>query len=424
MKKLLITSLFMLFLLFGSRFSFGATFEITISNPKYKPIKVGLWGFVKNTPKFVSRELLRTINRDLKISGLFVADQTQHFSYEAPSSVVDGIARLDKLDYVIYGNAVIEGKNIYVNLKMTDVLRNMTVTDRTFVTNRYSIDWMADKIVDILMGYVTGTYGPFESKIVFAMGNGKTSDIYICDFNGQNAVRITNWHTFNMLPKWVDSDEITFLSYRYGKPAVFLFNIFSGRLIRLFNASDLSIAAVRYMNNFAISFNRYGSTNIYVINQRGRVLRKLTNNPYINVSPSFTPDFSKMVFVSNRDGSPQIYIKNLNTMSSAKRLTFQGKYNSSPDISPDGKKIAYISLENGVSYLKIMNIDGSNDKVLMEGYSLDSPSWSYDSRYIVLTGRIGNKNVIYVVNADNGHVSVAMETWLMYNGLSVSSKLQ
>ncbi len=420
MKKVL----FLLFFALITNISYSSTFEITISNPQYKPIKVGLWGFVKNTPEIVSKRLINTMKRDLDMSGIFIPDVSQHFSYEARENVVNGIARLDNIDYVIYGNAVLEGKNIYVNLKITDVLKNTVVIDRTFSSDKYSLNWVADKIVDLLIGYVTGSYGPFESKIVFALGNGKTSDIYICDFNGQNVVRITNWHTFNMLPKWVDSDEITFLSYRYGKPAVFLFNIFSGRLIKLFNASNLSIAAVRYMNNFAISFNRFGSTNIYIINQKGRVLRKLTNNPYINVSPSFTPDFSKMVFVSNRDGNPQIYMKDLNTMSDAKRLTFQGKYNSSPDISPDGKKIAYISLDNGVSYLKIMNIDSSNDKALMEGYSLDSPCWSYDSRYIVLTGRIGNKNVIYIVNTNNGHVSVAMETKLIYNGLSVSSKLQ
>ncbi len=421
MKKVLFFALFFVFL---SSVSFSETYEITISNPQYKPIKIGLWGFVKNTPAFVSKELIKTIKRDLNISGMFEPDETQHFSYDAPSSVVNGIARLDKIDYVIYGNAVLEGKSIYVNLKITDALKDLVVVDKTFVTNKYSLDWVADKIVDMLMGYVTGTYGPFESKIVFAMGNGKTSDIYICDFNGQNVVKITNWHTFNILPKWVSSDTITFLSYRYGKPVVFLFNVFNGRLVKLFSASNLSIAAVRYMNNFAISFNRYGSTNIYVINEKGRVLRQLTNNPYINVSPSFTPDYSKMVFVSNREGSPQIYIKDLNTMSEAQRLTFNGNYNSSPAVSPDGKKIAYISLANGVSYLKLMNIDGSDDRAVMEGLSLDSPSWSYDSRFVVLTGRIGNKNVIYIVNTVNGHVSVAMETDLIYNGLSVSSKLQ
>ena len=421
MKRFIVAVLF-LFILSSS--SLGATYEITISNPKYKPITVALWGFVKNTPEFVSRALIKTIKRDFTISGLFVADQSQHFSYEAPVSVVNGIAKLDNIDYVVYGNAVVSGENIYVNLKITDALRNTTVIDKTFVTNRYSLDWMADKIVDILIGYVTGIYGPFESKIVFAMGNGKTSDIYICDFNGQNVVRITNWHTFNILPKWVSTDTITFLSYRYGKPAVFLFNVFSGRLVKLFNASNLSIAAVRFRNKFAIAFNRYGSTNIYEINEKGRVIRKLTNDPNINVSPSFTPDYSKMVFVSNREGNPQIYIKDLNSPFEVKRLTFQGKYNSSPAVSPDGKKIAYISLEGGVSYLKVMNIDGTDDRVVMQGYSLDSPSWSYDSRYVALTGRVGDKNAIFIVNTVNGHYSIAMETKLIYNGLSVSSKLQ
>jgi len=421
MRRVVFAILFML--IFTSN-SLGSTYEITISNPQYKPITVALWGFVKNTPEFISKELLKTIKRDFTISGLFVADQSQHFSYEAPVSVVNGIAKLDNIDYVVYGNAVVSGENIYVNLKITDALKNTTVIDKTFVTNRYSLDWMADKIVDILIGYVTGIYGPFESKIVFAMGNGKTSDIYICDFNGQNVVRITNWHTFNILPKWVSTDTITFLSYRYGKPAVFLFNVFSGRLVKLFSASNLSIAAVRFRNKFAISFNRYGSTNIYEINEKGRVIRKLTNDPNINVSPSFTPDYSKMVFVSNREGNPQIYIKDLNSPYEVKRLTFQGKYNSSPAISPDGKKIAYISLQGGVSYLKVMNIDGTNDRVVMQGYSLDSPSWSYDSRYVALTGRVGDKNVIFIVNTVNGHYSIAMETKLIYNGLSVSSKLQ
>ncbi len=421
MKKALYVVIF-LFLFISN--SVGATYEITISNPQYKPITVALWGFVKNTPKFVSKELIKTIKRDFTISGLFVADQSQHFSYEAPAKVVNGIAKLDKIDYVIYGNAVLAGNNIYVNLKITDALRGMTVIDKVFVTNRYSLDWMADKIVDILIGYVTGIYGPFESKIVFAMGNGKTSDIYICDFNGQNVVRITNWHTFNILPKWVSTDTITFLSYRYGKPAVFLFNVFSGRLVKLFNASNLSIAAVRFKNKFAIAFNRYGSTNIYEINEKGRVIRKLTDDPNINVSPSFTPDYSKMVFVSNREGNPQIYIKDLNSPYEVKRLTFEGKYNSSPAVSPDGKKIAYISLEGGISYLKVMNIDGTDDRVVMQGYSLDSPSWSYDSRYVALTGRVGDKNAIFIVNTVNGHYSIAMETKLIYNGLSVSSKLQ
>lgn len=402
----------------------AATFEINIYNPQNKPIKIALWGFIKNTPADISRQILYTIKRDLKLSGLFVWDQTQHFSYEAPYDVVSGLARLDRLDYAIYGDAFKKGNSIYVNVKMLDVLKNQVIDDNTYVTNKYSLDWLADKIVDKLIGYITGNYGPFESKIVFALNKKGISDIYLCDFNGENVVRITNWHTFNILPKWVSTDEITFLSYRYGKPALFLFNVFNGDLTKLFSKSNLSISAVRFKNYFAIPFNKNGSVNIYAVNRKGKIIEKLTNDPNINVSPSFTPDFSKMVFVSNRDGSPQIYIKDLTTNQSPQRLTFDGNYNSSPAVSPDGKKIAYISLKNGMTYLKVMNIDGSNDRIVFEGSNLDSPSWAYDSRYIAVSGRVGNINVIYIVNTINSNYSIAMKTPFIYNGLSVSSKLQ
>ncbi|WP_035587736.1 PD40 domain-containing protein [Hippea jasoniae] len=421
MKKI-IGVMIMLFIFVS--FCNAATFEISISNPQNKPIKIALWGFTKNTPKDISRHILYTVKRDLKLSGLFVWDQTQHFSYEAPYDVVSGLARLDRLDYAIYGDAFKKGDSIYVNVKMLDVLKNQVIDDNTYVTNIYSLDWLANKIVDKLIGYITGIYGPFESKIAFALNKKGVSDIYLCDFNGENVVRITNWHTFNILPKWVSTDEITFLSYRYGKPALFLFNVFNGDLIKLFSKSNLSISAVRFKNYFAIPFNRFGSVNIFAVNRKGRIIEKLTNNPSINVSPSFTPDFSKMVFVSNRDGSPQIYIKDLTTNQSPQRLTFDGKYNSSPAVSPDGKKIAYISLKNGMTYLKVMNIDGSNDRIVMEGSNLDSPSWAYDSRYIAVSGRVGSINVIYIVNTINSNYSIAMKTPFIYNGLSVSSKLQ
>ncbi|AEA33955.1 LpqB family beta-propeller domain-containing protein [Hippea maritima] len=415
---------FLAFIVFIGLNAQADTFKIEISNPKYKPINIGLWGFVKNTPTSISKRFLSTLKRDLKVSGLFSWDETQHFSYDAPSKVVNGIAKLDNLDYVIYGDAYIEGKSIYVNVRITDVLKNSVLFEKTYTTNEYSLGWLANRVVDVLIGYVTGVYGPFESKIAFALGDGRVSDIYVCDFNGENVVRITNWHNFNILPKWVSDDELTFLSYRYGKPALFLFNVFSGKLSKLFSNSNLSISASRYMGYFAIPFNRFGSVNIYAVNARGRVIKKLTNDPSINVSPTFTPDFSKMVFVSNRGGNPQIYIKDLSSFDSPVRLTFNGKYNSSPAVSPDGKKIAYISIDNGTTYLKVMNIDGSNDRVVMKGNSLDSPSWAYDSRFVALTGRVGNKNAIFVVNTINGNYSVAMESKLIYNGLSVSSKLQ
>ncbi len=423
MKKLLaLISIF--FILSGV--SYAKIFTFTIENPGYKPINIGLWGFKhsQSDNKTVTK-LQNTIIKDLTISGLFAADQTQHFSYEAPSKVVAGLAKLDNLNYVIYGNAFRDGKNMYLSIKMIDVAKGTILFDHSYFSDLSSFDWVGNIVVDELMNYVTGTYGPFESKIVFAKGRGKIRDIYICDFNGDNLRRITNWHTMNILPKWINNQTISFLSYRYGKPSVFLLNLYKGRVKRLFHASSLSITAVRYDDNkFAIPFSKNGDVDIFVVNDKGKVLRNLTHSFGIDVSPSFTSDYSKMIFVSNRAGSPQIYEKNLNNFGTTMRITFNGNYNSSPALSPDNKKIAYIAINKGKVYLRVMNIDGTNDKAVMEGYNIDSPSWSYDSRFVVVTADINGKKGIYIVNTLNNHYSIATGSNNMYNGDSVSKKIK
>ncbi len=399
-------------------------YTLTIENPNYKPIKIGLWGFFKKNNK-IEAQLEKTIMRDLEISGLFSVDRSQHFSYEAPTKVVQGIAKLDNLNYIVYGNAFKTGKDVYVNVKMIDVAKDLVFFDHSYYSNMSSFDWVGNIIVDELIGYVTGTYGPFESRIVFSKGKGKVRDIYVCDFNGEHVQRLTNWHTMNILPKWINNSTITFLSYRYGKPSVFIMNIYKGTVRRLFDQSSLSISAVKFDDNkFAIPFEKNGAVNIYVVNNKGKIVRQLTNSFEIDVSPCFTSDYTKMIYVSNATGSPQIYIKDLTGFGTVKRLTYNGNYNSSPAISPDNRKIAYISIEGGMDYLKVMNIDGTDDKPIMFGFNIDSPSWAYDSRFVAVTAEIDGKKGIYIVNTLNNHYSIATGDDNMYNGLSVSGKIE
>ncbi len=424
MKKIFFVFV-LFFIILTSQASYAKVFTFTIENPQYKPIKIGLWGFENKSNDKIIKKLVDTIKKDIDISGLFALDESQHFSYEAPSSVVRGLAKIDNLDYIVYGNAFRKNNNAYLSVKMIDVSKGRVFEDKTFFADLDSFEWIGNIVVDELMRYVTGVYGPFESKIVFSKGRGKIRDVYICDFNGNNIIKLTNWHTMNILPKWINKKTISFLSYRYGKPSIFLFNLYTGKSRRLFYDSDLSISAIRYdEDKFAIPFNKDGVVNIFVVNKKGKMLRNLTNSYGINVSPAFTSDYSKMVYVSNRTASPQLYMKNLDSfISTTQRLTFNGKYNSSPAISPDNKKIAYISINKGKTYLRIMNIDGTEDKPVITGYNLDSPSWSYDSRYVAVTAEFNGVKGIYIINSLNNHYSLATGDNNLYNGLSVGNKI-
>ena len=98
---------------------------------------------------------------------------------------------------------------------------------------------------------------------------------------------------------------------------------------------------------------------------------RLTNNPSRDHKPNWSPDGSKIVFNSNRDGKYEIYIMDRNG-SNLKQLTdnpignSQFSPNTYPLFSPDGSKIAFSSDRNGNEEIYIMNIDGSNVQLVSD----------------------------------------------------------
>lgn len=91
---------------------------------------------------------------------------------------------------------------------------------------------------------------------------------------------------------------------------------------------------------------------------------QLTKPPTANAFGIFSPDGTKIAFVSTRDyPSPQIYLMNADG-SNVVRLTKPPGRNVAPHFFPDGKRIALLSDRNrsttyGKSQIYTMNIDGS-----------------------------------------------------------------
>ncbi|HHE07457.1 MAG TPA: Tol-Pal system beta propeller repeat protein TolB, partial [Chlorobaculum parvum] len=121
----------------------------------------------------------------------------------------------------------------------------------------------------------------------------------------------------------------------------------------------------------------------------------------IEVSPTFSPDGSKMAFVSTRDGGPQIFIQDL-ASGSVRRLTYSGTYNTQPSWSPSGDKILYSSLQkNGEINIFMIDAGGSNLLQLTSGSrNNESPSWSPDGSMIVFSSTRAGSRKLYVMNID------------------------
>jgi dipeptidyl aminopeptidase/acylaminoacyl peptidase len=152
----------------------------------------------------------------------------------------------------------------------------------------------------------------------------------------------------------------------------------------VFSPDGTKIAFERY---------RYGkkNTEIYVMNTDGTGLVRLTNHPAYDGGPAFSPSGTKIAFSSNRDrfdpvsdrfGPADIYTMNADG-SGVKRLTELGNLEGNPTWSPDGEKIAYTAYfgphERGGFEIFIVDADGTEQPINLTGEALgESPGWGDD----------------------------------------------
>jgi len=119
------------------------------------------------------------------------------------------------------------------------------------------------------------------------------------------------------------------------------------------------------LDNWTLVFNVANS--IWTYNRLTQNALRLTNLTG-DSRPHYSPNGSKIVFQSTRDGQSEIYVMNSDGTGQT-RLTNNPAWDSAPAWSPDGTKILFTSLrDDGVTpALYVMNADGSNQTRLTTG---------------------------------------------------------
>ncbi len=145
-----------------------------------------------------------------------------------------------------------------------------------------------------------------------------------------------------------------------------------------------------------------GMTDVCVMDIAGNQLKNLTQSPGRDEVGSWSPDGSKIVFFSNRDGNGEIYVMGSNGRKQV-NLTNHPALDAAPTWSPDGTKIAFQSnREGGQDDIYAMTPNGDNVVNLTRHPWEDrAPAWSLDGRWIAYHAfRVGQRPDIYVMDAN------------------------
>jgi len=114
-----------------------------------------------------------------------------------------------------------------------------------------------------------------------------------------------------------------------------------------------------------------GETDIYVMDVASAAVTRLTHDPSWNGNPTWSPDGEWIMFDSSRDGtnrSPHNNFRNLFVVradgTELRRVTSALGYNGAPSWAPSGKLVAFTSDRDGLYHLYTMNADGSDPRGL------------------------------------------------------------
>ena len=165
----------------------------------------------------------------------------------------------------------------------------------------------------------------------------------------------------------------------------------------------------------------YENHEIFVVNADGSNLVRLTTQEGFDNAPVWSPDGSKIAFVSTRFGNWDICIMNADG-SNVVRVTDHPANDFNPSWSPDGQQLVFQSNRNTqdikygderdhfyVNQLYIVDADGNNVKRITRNYYANDwhPAWSPDGKHIVVSSQADfDDSRIEIIDVDGNHRQV------------------
>lgn len=263
------------------------------------------------------------------------------------------------------------------------------------------------EVVEKTIPQVTGaSYKAYKIAFVYQAkdiykGHLQVSDICVVNHDGTGFANLTKGGLKGTCPRWTpDRTKIVFLvrAKRSINPTWGSHQRWDSYQV---NADGTGLKSVdyfyvwsRYGRQRAFVSVDDGNQNIYSICENESSARRVTDYPGNQYTPAWSPDGTKMAFVSDRGRGSHIHVVNADGTGSTQLtgnawIFTQERYDRNPSWCDDGRRIVYVSNH----CICTVNVDGSDERTLVKQAGIYSVS--PDGRQIAYLKNTGMRMSIY-----------------------------
>jgi len=308
--------------------------------------------------------------------------------------------------------ATFSGAGLHVAVHVVSSQKIERARDFPLAAPALSPEWrmQVHGISDAVEVWLTGTPGIAATRILYTSGG----RVFQIDSDGANPTAVTAANPPAAYPAW----------HPMGNRITYTVMTDEGRrvVIKDLNGATRTLAAPSGSVNTSPVFSMPdGSTLMYAFGQEngtdlhaipvdalsGPSRRVTVSRGMDSMSPSYSPDGRRIVYVSNRPGHPELYIADADGTNAELLTSFNfgdQSQRTDPAWSPDGRLIAFQAEKDGLAQIHTINPRDRSIKQYTSQLRNEDPSWAPDSRHLVFTSNRSGSWQLWVLDIESNRV--------------------